>query len=71
MKNQYFFVLAIFLIFMAASPLFADGQVFPDAFAPEAQYNFEPQPEGSKIIHEFIIKNRGEALLKIERVKTG
>lgn len=71
MKNQYFFVLAVLAIFIAVSPLFADDQTFSDAFAPEAQYKFEPQPEGLKIIHEFIIKNRGGALLKIERVKTG
>ena len=37
----------------------------------QERFEFEPVPEGAEIIHEFRVKNSGEAPLRIERVRTG
>jgi len=45
----------------------------PDAaaFFPQTTYEFEPVVEGTRVIHEFRIQNRGSVPLKIEKVRTG
>ena len=43
----------------------------PRAFFPATNYEFSPVLEGNKVVHEFIIQNKGNAPLKVERVKTG
>lgn len=43
----------------------------PSAVAPESKYAFDPVIDGTEITHDFVIQNKGNALLKIERVKTG
>ncbi len=43
----------------------------PVAFIPGSSYSFQPVPDGTKVIHDFIIQNKGTAPLKIHRVKTG
>jgi len=43
----------------------------PSAVAPESKYTFDPVIEGTEIAHDFVIQNKGGALLKIEKVKTG
>ncbi len=54
--------LAVTTIALAASP---------KAFLPKTSYEFDPVPEGVEIIHEFLVENKGDAELKIEKVKTG
>ncbi len=46
-------------------------QKFPLAFLPESEYEFSPVLEGTTVTHDFIIQNKGDAELKINRVKTG
>ena len=46
-------------------------QTLPSAFFPETSYEFEPVLDGAKVVHEFVILNKGTATLKVERVKTG
>ncbi len=43
----------------------------PSAFLPETQYTFGSTPEGTELTHDFVVKNRGDAPLVIEKVKTG
>lgn len=43
----------------------------PVAFLPEQIFEFEPVIEGNIVIHDFIIQNKGTALLVIHKVKTG
>ncbi len=43
----------------------------PSAVVPESRYTFAPVTDGTKITHDFVIQNKGTALLKIESVKTG
>ncbi len=43
----------------------------PGAMIPEKSFTFEPVVDGSKITHDFLIKNTGDGVLKISKVKTG
>lgn len=53
----------------AQTPLEAgDG---PRAFVPSPEYKFALVLEGTDVLHDFMIQNRGNAPLKIITVKTG
>jgi hypothetical protein len=41
-----------------------------EAFIQDTDYEFSMVLDGSKITHEFVIQNKGDAILKIEKVKT-
>jgi len=43
----------------------------PVAIVNERSFTFSPVPEGTDVVHDFVIKNTGTAPLKIEQVKTG
>ncbi len=43
----------------------------PKAFLPEDVFEFEPVLEGSQIVHEFTVFNRGDATLKILKIESG
>jgi hypothetical protein len=43
----------------------------PSAFIPDSQYTFSPVLDGTEITHEFVIQNKGNAPLEIEKVRTG
>jgi hypothetical protein len=43
----------------------------PEAFLPQASYQFEPVAEGSRVVHEFILQNQGTAPLEIIKISTG
>ncbi len=43
----------------------------PSAFPVEKEYKFQSVPDGTEIVHDFVIENRGNALLKIVKVKAG
>jgi hypothetical protein len=43
----------------------------PKAFFPQTRYEFPPVLDGEKVMHEFVVQNKGKATLNIERVKTG
>ena len=43
----------------------------PEAFLPENVYEFQPVLEGTQVVHEFVLKNKGEAPLNILQVKSG
>lgn len=43
----------------------------PSIFIPENSYEFPSVVEGKKVTHDFIVKNKGNAELIIDRVKTG
>lgn len=47
----------------------ADKQ--PSAFLTEDRYDFLPVLDGVSVVHDFIIKNKGDAPLDITKVKTG
>ena len=43
----------------------------PGAFLPNRSFEFKPAPEGTKVVHEFVLKNTGAAPLQIQDVRTG
>lgn len=43
----------------------------PTAFLPEASYEFKPVLEGKKVVHDFLLQNKGNAPLKIVKIRTG
>ena len=43
----------------------------PSVFFPQTQYEFSQVLDGDKVVHDFVIQNKGPAILKVERVKTG
>lgn len=42
----------------------------PAAFLPQAEFAFGEVLEGTPVVHDFILQNRGEAPLHIRRVRT-
>lgn len=49
----------------------AQNDAEPSVFFPETGYEFLPVLEGTKIVHDFVIQNKGTAELSVEQVKTG
>lgn len=43
----------------------------PQVFLPETLFEFQAVLEGTQVVHEFVLKNRGEAPLNILQVKSG
>jgi len=43
----------------------------PKAFVPQKRFAFPSSMDGTKVLHDFIIQNKGDAPLKITKVKTG
>ena len=71
MKKKYFvFALSVLFSVMVFSNITV-ASTGPAAFTPDLIFEFNPVPEGSIIAHEFTIKNKGNAVLHIKRVKTG
>ena len=42
----------------------------PLAHLPALRYEFEPVLEGRQVTHDFIVQNKGSAMLEIQKVKT-
>ncbi len=66
-------VAAIFVMLVQVVVLHADDvdPALPVAVLPDPAYEFKTVPEGVNVLHDYLIQNKGTALLTIERVKTG
>jgi hypothetical protein len=42
----------------------------PEAYFPEQSFTFDRVLEGSQVTHDFVIKNKGNGPLAVERVKS-
>jgi hypothetical protein len=42
----------------------------PSAYVPSAAFEFEPVVEGKEVVHDFVIQNKGAALLEVQSVRT-
>jgi hypothetical protein len=62
-------VVAVLLGFPVGVGSETDGG--PSVFFPESHYEFSPVLEDTTVVHEFVIQNKGNAPLNVERVKTG
>ena len=63
--------IAIFFAFSVAVCLGAENDAAPSVFFPETHFEFTPVLEGSTVVHDFVIQNKGNATLNVDRVKTG
>lgn len=43
----------------------------PKAVIASSVHEFDAVPDGTEVKHDFILQNKGDAPLKIERVRTG
>jgi len=43
----------------------------PSVFFPEKVFEFQPVVDGVKVVHDFVVMNKGTTLLLIENVRTG
>ena len=48
-----------------------DSEKAPAAFLPVTQWEFESVVDGTAVVHDFVIQNKGDAPLNISKVKTG
>ncbi len=74
MRFKIFFVFVFTSCILVSSAISYSAedttQKLPVVFLPEGSYEFEQTLSGSKIVHDFVIQNRGTATLEIKRVKT-
>ncbi len=49
----------------------ANPQKTPAIYLPVSQWEFEPVVDGTSVVHDFVVQNKGDAPLKISEVKTG
>lgn len=63
--------MSILVLFLTYIPTTLYGSSGPLASVSEKQYDFGEVSEGSEIVHDFLITNRGTELLTISDVKTG
>lgn len=70
MRKLACFFAVMALVFAAVAPGWCEEKKGPFAYVPVMDYRFDPVPEGAMVNHTFAIHNRGDALLKIEQVKT-
>ena len=74
MQKKNFFVLVQIVIMISAmgalTVVHADESA-PSAFVEGMSYDFGTKFEGIDVIHDFMIKNKGDADLEIVKVKTG
>lgn len=74
MKFKNFACCIVILFFVLVSNAFAEkteeGQL-PKAYFPENIFTFDKILEGNEVIHDFIIENKGNAVLNVEKVRTG
>ncbi len=75
MRLKTFFVLAfpLCILFFATGSFCTGNKAIetPSVLFPAKRYMFAPVLDGSEIIHDYVVQNKGAATLEIERVKTG
>jgi hypothetical protein len=72
LKRPFFIVIATCMLFSAVSSFGAGPKdaESPSAYFPERYYTFKQVLDGTEIIHDFILQNKGDATLNINKVTT-
>jgi len=72
-KTIVFLALAFCILFFETGSFGAENKTLnsPSTFVPESSFKFGPVLDGTEITHDFIIQNKGTAVLNIEKVRTG
>jgi hypothetical protein len=64
----------VFIAMMLATPVLLAAKTPPSpapvAVAQESVYEFPATPEGEYVVHDFVIRNQGDAVLNVLKVKT-
>jgi len=64
----------LFLVLLLAPAVLAAAENqtagTPAAVAPETVYEFPDTPDGEYVVHDFVIRNQGDAVLNVLKVKT-
>jgi hypothetical protein len=65
--------LSAVVLMIAVGGAWADqaGQPSPKLVIGETAYSFDPVVDGTLVTHDFVVRNEGEAVLNIQKVKTG
>lgn len=58
-------------LLLAASAGAAEPAAVPRIEMPSLAFTFEPVAEGETVVHDFVVRNTGEAELEIHKVRTG
>lgn len=72
LKRPLLIAMAICMLFVAVSSFGADQKDVksPSAYFPERYYTFKQIVDGTEIMHDFILQNKGDATLNINKVTT-
>ena len=71
MRHGIFAAVAVTVALMLLAPgVMAQDNGGPAVFFPQARYEFAAVLDGDKVVHEFVIQNRGTRTLNVRRVKT-
>ena len=65
LMGLFFWIFASFSLADEAAP---GG---PVAFFPEPRYAFDQALEGTEVLHDFVIMNKGDSTLDVQKVKSG
>jgi len=68
MKKINIFLLMLFVVFCLVHQGMAQEKTKPEVKIDYPVFTFESVPEGVHVLHEFVIKNKGDTLLRIENV---
>jgi hypothetical protein len=62
-----------FAFFLVGNSIAAEeiSPVLPSTLIAEAVYEFEPVVDGTQVMHDYLIQNKGDGTLEIQKVKTG
>lgn len=66
-----FTTLSIILLGTGTCGLAQQTQQTPSAFIQNSRYTFSPVLDGTEITHDFVVQNKGDAPLAIEKVRPG
>jgi uncharacterized membrane protein YciS (DUF1049 family) len=71
MKFRIFVIIAI-AFFLAGTTIGAENNlsVASSVSVPQPLYKFEPVVDGTQVIHDYVIQNKGATTLEIQNVKT-
>ncbi len=72
MRHWIFAAIAATLALVLSAPAaVAQDNDGPVVFFPQTRYEFAPVLDGEKVVHDFVIQNKGSQTLSVQRVKTG
>jgi uncharacterized membrane protein YciS (DUF1049 family) len=72
MKYKIIVMLTV-AIFLAGNAIGSEEKppASPSAFIAQPEYDFEPVVNGTQVMHDYVIQNKGTETLEIQKIKTG